>query len=166
MYAQVIDEEIIQIVDEQTLRELYPSTHFPSPIETRHLEGFDNWYVVQDDSTVPEYDAKNKKIEFVREWNAGAVIGSYKVLNLTKAEKDVLIESRWSQIKYHRDNTIASTDYLMTSDVFASFSEADKAKIVSYRQALRDITSQEDPFNISWPQLGIDSITLKYNVEI
>jgi len=29
MYAQVIDKEIVRIVDEQTLRELYPSTHFP-----------------------------------------------------------------------------------------------------------------------------------------
>lgn len=166
MYAQVIDEEIVQIVDEQSLRELYPSTHFPSPILQRHLEGFDNWYVVQDDPTVPEYDNKTKKVEFVREWNAGAVIGYYKVLNLTQSEKDALLESRWSQIRYHRDNTIASTDYLMTSDVFNSFSESDKAKITSYRQALRNITNQEDPFNITWPQLGINSITLKYNVEI
>ena len=166
MYAQVIEEEIVQIVNEQSLRELYPSTHFPSPILQAHLDGFDNWYVVQDDSTVPEYDSKTKKIEFTREWNAGAVVGSYKVLNLTKAEKDALAEARWNEVKYHRNNTINSTDYLVLPDVFASFSEADKAKIVSYRQALRDLTNQEDPFSISWPVLGIDSITLKYNVEI
>jgi hypothetical protein len=166
MYAQVIDEEIVQIVDEQSLRELYPSTHFPSPIEQRHLEGFDNWYVVQDDPTTPEYDFKTKKIEFVREWNAGAVVGYYKILNLTNAEKDALIESRWAQIRYHRDNTIISTDYLMMPDVFSSFSDSDKAKVISYRQALRDITNQEDPFNIAWPSLGIESITLRYNVEI
>jgi hypothetical protein len=166
MYAQVIEEEIVQIVDEQSLRELYPSTHFPSPILQAHLEGFDNWYVVQDDLSIPEYDAKNKRIEFTREWNAGAVVGSYKVLNLTKAEKDALVESRWNEVKYHRNNTINATDYLVLPDVFASFSESDKAKIVSYRQALRDLTNQEDPFNISWPSLGIDSITVKYNVEI
>ena len=40
MYAQVIEEEIVQIVNEQSLRELYPSTHFPSPILQAHLEGF------------------------------------------------------------------------------------------------------------------------------
>ena len=112
MYAQVIEEEIVQIVNEQSLRELYPSTHFPSPILQAHLEGFDNWYVVQDDLSIPEYDAKNKRIEFTREWNAGAVVGSYKVLNLTKAEKDALVESRWNEVKYHRNNTINATDYL------------------------------------------------------
>jgi hypothetical protein len=166
MYAQVIDEEIVQVVDEQTLRQLYPSTHFPSPIETRHLEGFDGWYVTQDDTTIPDFDRATKRIEFTRIWNSGAVVGSYKVLNLTAAEKTAEKTAQWSTVKYHRDNTLNSTDYLMTADVFAKFSEADQAKITSYRQALRDITEQEDPFNITWPSLGIGSITLKYNVEI
>ena len=92
MYAQVIEEEIVQIVNEQSLRELYPSTHFPSPILQAHLEGFDNWYVVQDNLTIPEYDSKNKRIEFTREWNAGAVKGSYKVLNLTNAIKNFTLK--------------------------------------------------------------------------
>jgi len=166
MYAQVKDEEIIQIVDEQSLRELYPSTHFPAVITQSSLEGFDDWYVTQDDVTVPEFDNSTKKISWTYEWNAGAVVGSYKVLNLTASEKAAEKEARWSQVKYHRDNTIASTDYLMTSDVFATFSESDKAKIIAYRQGLRDITEQEDPFNLTWPSLGIESIKLKYNVEI
>jgi hypothetical protein len=54
----------------------------------------------------------------------------------------------------------------MTSDLFNSFSATDQEKIVEYRQSLRDLTSQADPFNITWPSLDIESVTLKYKVEI
>jgi len=51
-------------------------------------------------------------------------------------------------------------------DVFSSFSNSDQEKIIAYRQALRNITDQVNPFKITWPALGISSITLKYSVEI
>lgn len=160
MYAQVIEEEIIQLVDEQSLREIYPSTHFPSPILQQHLEGFDNWYVVQDDPTVPEFDKSTKKLMFTREYNAGAVVGSYKVLNLTNAEKAEAEEAQWTTVKYNRNNMLKATDYLMLPDVHAKFDLADKEKISGFRQALRDITDQSNPFNIEYPTLDIPSITL------
>jgi hypothetical protein len=54
----------------------------------------------------------------------------------------------------------------MTSDVLNSFSSSDQEKITEYRQALRDLTDQDDPFNITWPVLGVESIQLRYKVEI
>lgn len=166
MYAQVIDKSITQIVDEQTLRHMYPSTHFPAVITKAALEGFENWYVVEDDTTVPEYDKLSKKIEFARSFNGKSVVGKYAVVNLTDEEKAALKESRWLEVRYHRDNTLNSTDYLMMSDLFNSFSVADQEKIVQYRQALRDLTDQENPFAITWPSLGIDSVSIKYNTVI
>lgn len=166
MYAQVIDNLVIQIVDEQSLRELYPSTHFPAVITQASLEGFDNWYVIEDETSIPEYDKSSEKIEFVRAFNGEAVVGQYNIVNLSNAEKLAVKEARKLEVRYHRDNTLNSTDYLMTSDLFNSFSAADQEKIVEYRQALRDLTDQEDPFNITWPSLGIESITLKYNMVI
>lgn len=160
MYAQVIDEEIIQIVDEQSLRELYPSTHFPSPILQRHLEGFDNWYVVQDDPTIPEFDKTTKKIQFIRSLNAGAVIGKWTVLNLTNEEKENNKENEWNIIKYNRDNLLKATDYLMLPDVHSRFDLADKNKIIEFRQSLRDITEQENPYEIVYPTLDIISIKI------
>jgi hypothetical protein len=160
IYAQVIEEEIIQVVGEQSLRELYPSTHFPSPILQSHLEGFDNWYVVQDDQTIPEYDKATKKILFTREWNAGAVKGSYKVLNLTNAEKAEAEDAAWNTARYNRDNMLRATDYLMLTDVYSKFDLADKEKISNFRQALRDITDQTNAFNIEYPTLDIPSIKL------
>jgi hypothetical protein len=160
MYAQVIDEEIVQVIDEQSLRELYPSTHFPSPILQSHLEGFDNWYVVQDDPTIPEFDKATKKLLFTREWNAGAVVGSYKVLNLTNDEKKAAQDAQWVTVKYNRNNMLKATDYLMLSDVYNNFNASEKTQIADFRQALRDITEQTDAFNIEYPTLGISSVTL------
>jgi hypothetical protein len=166
MYAQVIDDQITQIIDEASLRELYPSTHFPATITQDSLEGFDGWYVVEDNTELPEYNKATEKLEFSRFFNATRVVGQYSVVDLSVAEKAAAKEARVSEVRYHRDNTLNSTDYLMTSDLFNSFSAVDQQKIVDYRQALRDLTDQADPFNITWPSLGIESITLKYNVEI
>jgi hypothetical protein len=166
MYAQVIDDQITQIIDEASLRELYPSTHFPATITQDSLEGFDGWYVVEDNTELPEYNKATEKLEFSRFFNSTGVVGQYSVVNLSVAEKEAAKAARVSEVRYHRDNTLNSTDYLMTSDLFNSFSAVDQQKIVDYRQALRDLTDQADPFNITWPALGIESITLKYNVEI
>jgi len=166
MYAQVIDEEITRVVDEQSLREMYSSTHFPAVITQAALEGFDNWYVVEDNTELPEYDKATEKLEFSRFFNGTSVVGQYAVANLSNAEKAAAKAARTSEVRYHRDNTLNATDYLMTSDLFNSFSSTDQEKIVEYRQALRDLTSQADPFNITWPSLDIESITLKYKVEI
>jgi hypothetical protein len=166
MYAQVIEEEITTVVNEQSLREMYPSTHFPSPLTQEALEGFDGWYVVNDAVEVPEYDKASEKLEFTREFNGTSVVGKYSVVKLSNAEKAAAKEARKQEVRYHRDNTLTSTDYLMTSDVLNSFSASDQEKIVEYRQALRDLTDQEDPFNITWPVLGVESIQLRYKVEI
>lgn len=166
MYAQVVDGKITRVTDEQSLREMYSSTHFPAVITQAALEGFDDWYVVEDSTVLPEFDKASKKLEFNRSFNGTSVVGQYSVVDLSNAEKAAAKESRKQEVRYHRDNTLNATDYLMTSDLFNSFSAADQEKIVEYRQALRDLTSQSDPFNITWPSLGIESVTLKYKVEI
>lgn len=165
MYAQIIIGKVERLASEQELRELYPSTHFPSPLLQEHLDGFDDWYVVEDAESMPDFDIKSQKLEFVRELDSdkGIVVGKYNVLELTPEEINDVVETKWSNIRYHRDNAISSTDYLVLPDVFNSFDSADKEKILSYRLALRNITNQADPFNIVWPDLDIESITLKYN---
>jgi hypothetical protein len=166
MYAQVIDKHITQIVNEQQLREMYPSTHFPSPILESHLEGFDNWYICEDETETPSFDPTKKKVSFERALAGKKVKGSYVLIDLSNEEKAEVIANQWSLVKYHRDNTITATDYLVMPDVFSSFSDSDQQKIIAYRQSLRDITEQTNPFNITWPTLGIASVKLKYTVEV
>ena len=59
---------------------------------------------------------------------------------------DVQITAReWELIRTERNNKLKETDWRASSDLTMS----DDWK--TYRQALRDITTQSDPDNITWP---------------
>ena len=57
----------------------------------------------------------------------------------------------WTVIRVERNRLLAETDWWVTK-------AAEKASTINeeqlaYRQALRDITNQVNPFNIAWPTL-------------
>ena len=54
---------------------------------------------------------------------------------------------KWWEIRKERDRIIAHTDWTQNDDVPL----ATKLKWRDYRQQLRDITTQADPFKITWP---------------
>lgn len=56
-------------------------------------------------------------------------------------------ENEWSIVRYKRDQGLLSSDWTQLPDVPLATKEA----WAVYRQALRDITEQVDPFNIVWP---------------
>ena len=56
-------------------------------------------------------------------------------------------ETEWPLIRAERDRLLLACDWTQLPDVPL----ATKAVWASYRQALRDITLQSDPFNITWP---------------
>lgn len=56
-----------------------------------------------------------------------------------------------AEVRAKRDYLISQTDYLLQPDY--PISDADLAKIKEYRQALRDVPSQEGfPDNVVWPE--------------
>lgn len=56
---------------------------------------------------------------------------------------------KWLQVRYERDQRLAATDWRV---VKAQEQGATPESVwVEYRQALRDITLQPDPANITWP---------------
>lgn len=57
-------------------------------------------------------------------------------------------EQEWESIRAARDALLAKSDWTQLPDVPLATKEAWAA----YRQALRDITLQPDPFSITWPQ--------------
>lgn len=57
------------------------------------------------------------------------------------------IEWVWGDVRKERDRRLSATDWTQLPDVPIATKEAWAA----YRQALRDITEQPDPFNIVWP---------------
>jgi len=55
----------------------------------------------------------------------------------------------WVAVRFKRDKKLQACDWTVLSDV--PITSEKKAEWETYRQALRDITNQPDPFNITWP---------------
>lgn len=68
-------------------------------------------------------------------WGAGGWVDP-----ATSAEK-------WDQVRTQRNQLLSLSDWTQLPDVPLATKEA----WAIYRQALRDITLQQDPFNIVWP---------------
>lgn len=69
---------------------------------------------------------------------------------VTDASADQLTErteAQWGAVRTKRNRMLADCDWTQLPD--APVNATDWA---TYRQALRDITTQTDPFNIVWPQ--------------
>lgn len=58
-------------------------------------------------------------------------------------------ENEWAEIRKRRNGLLSACDWTQLPD--APLTDADKTAWAEYRQALRDITEQADPFNITWP---------------
>ena len=56
-------------------------------------------------------------------------------------------ETQWAVVRIERNKLLAGSDWTQMPDA----PDTAKAAWANYRQALRDITVQSDPFNIVWP---------------
>lgn len=55
-------------------------------------------------------------------------------------------EKQWAVVRAERNALLAASDWTQVADA-----PVDAAAWRLYRQALRDVTLQENPFNIVWP---------------
>ena len=82
-----------------------------------------------------------------------------KIRDLSKAEieqqtKEILVEFFSKQIREKRNGLLASADVLTQPDRWESYSPAQKKKISTYKQALRDITKQKGfPKDVTFPDM-------------
>jgi Phage tail assembly chaperone protein len=60
------------------------------------------------------------------------------------------VATQWNNIRGERDRLISMTDYTQMPD--CPITTESKANFLAYRQSLRDITNQTDPYNIVWPE--------------
>ena len=75
-------------------------------------------------------------------------------LTKIKTADDKLAEA-WDIVRKKRDKLLSACDWTQMSD--NALSDDDKSSWQEYRQALRDITDQEDPTNVEWPESPNDA---------
>ena len=56
---------------------------------------------------------------------------------------------QWKIVRFQRDKKLQSCDWTVLPDV--PMDAPKRTEWETYRQSLRDVTNQSDPFNITWP---------------
>jgi hypothetical protein len=71
------------------------------------------------------------------------------ITNATTEEIEQRKEEKWTEVRTQRDTLLTECDWTQMSDSPISGSKLTEWQ--TYRQSLRDITTQSNPFEITWP---------------
>ena len=81
---------------------------------------------------------------------------NYEIDNIEKLVNEIYsispksLEQAWAAVRRDRNFRLSRSDWTQLPD--SPLNEQQKNLAVVYRQQLRDITDQSDPFNIVWPE--------------
>lgn len=98
------------------------------------------WTVAPDPIT---YDGRTHNIN----WNSET--SSWYLTEVTAEDQAERIAAGWRGVRSERNSMLAESDYMVIQAIESGTTIA--SNWATYRQALRDITNQSDPFDITWP---------------
>ena len=125
-----------------TIQKLFPNTSFSVAGPNADFLTANN--VVELVQTLT-YTRPTQKLTTVDAYVDSGKVYTVKVESTTSDEQTDLTNQQWVNIRSERDLKLQETDWRASSDL--TLSDAWK----TYRQALRDVPTQSDPFNITWP---------------
>ena len=150
LIAKVEDGQVINVSD---YRDMFPNTSFPaSGPDAEFLEANSCMTV----TVWKPYDQLTEKLASVTPYIEGNTVYTIAVEPLTREEIEANTESQWAKIRSQRDTLLQSCDWTQLPDV--PFVEQARQEWATYRQALRDVTNQTDPYNIVWPVTPNDAV--------
>ena len=144
MYLRIINDTIEYPYDILTLREAYPNVSLPENLTDEALIEWD-MHVVQP-TPIPVDHTKNIT-EGTPTLIDGVYYKSWVQTDATSEEISYRIENQWETVRIQRNELLTQCDWTQLSDIPSETKEA----WTIYRQALRNITTQTNPFNIEWP---------------
>jgi hypothetical protein len=144
MYLRIIDDTINYPYTINQLRESYPNVSLPAELSNESLIEWD-MYVVQ--PTPIPIDYTKNITEGIPTLIDGIYYKNWVQTNATEDEIFYRIENQWETIRIQRNELLANCDWTQLSDIPSETKEA----WTIYRQALRNITTQANPFSIEWP---------------
>jgi hypothetical protein len=144
MYLRIINDIINYPYTIEQLKLDNPNVSFPQILTSDSLN---EWgvYDVQQSSKPNDY-TKNF-IEGTPALSGDEYIQTWNQSNASADEINSRIENQWIEIRNLRDSLLTESDW--TNLVDSPQNSNNDWKV--YRQALRDITNQSDPYNINWP---------------
>jgi hypothetical protein len=133
----------------ENFQQLNTGMSLPFPLLPEHIEP--HGYGIYDFAMPPECGVfeKLEEIAPVKSLDNGVYYQTRIVVAMTEQETAERTEQEWSAIRANRNKRLDDCDWTQLSD--APLTNVQTASWATYRQALRDITEQADPFNINWP---------------
>ena len=136
-------------VTEENLRMLFPEVSFPRAFSPSDVEpyGFGMYEFTQ----IPETPRFKKLVEItpVKRDN-GIYYQTWGFEDMNETEQAASTETKANEIRRFRKLTLMDCDWTQLSD--APINSEKKTEWIVYRQALRDISLQENfPWGVNWP---------------
>jgi len=146
MYLKLKDGNIIYPYTLDDLKRENSNVSFPISITNDILENFDV-YPVQSVSVDDDY-TKNI-VEGTPIFSGSVYIQTWNITDATEEEINIKIEEKWIEIRDIRDSLLVQSDWTQFQDSPITGSKLTEWQ--TYRQSLRDITNQSNPFSLTWP---------------
>lgn len=125
----------------------FPNVSIPIPPTQEDLDslGVDPILEGPQPTTTPyQYVVRSGPTEIKGQW-----YWVYTAYDMDAEQKEYVTQQQWNAVIATRDSLLQQSDYTQLPDV--PLSPVEKQEWATYRQQLRDITNQPDPFNIIWP---------------
>lgn len=137
------NKETNTIYTEQELRNLYPNVSLPTVINANDL-GLEVIF----ETPLPEVTEYQRAVfNGIIQDAKGNWVKSYRIEDLSEIEINQINENKANNIRLSRNKLLADSDWTQVADA-----PVDKTAWATYRQELRDITSQIGfPFNVLFP---------------
>ena len=144
MYLRIINNEISYPYTIKDLKAAHRNITFPNEIGEETMTQFGLYEVEQ----TPKPNDYTKNItEGTPILTDGVYYQNWIQTDASQSEIDYRLENQWFIIRETRNELLTECDWTQLSDIPTET----KAIWSEYRQSLRDITSQTNPFSITWP---------------
>ena len=150
MYLKVSGSTITYPYSVQNLKNENPNISFPTIISDSLLESFNIYQVEMKNSGYDNDD--NKDVTEVTPTLSGSIyIQTYTISDADTETINKRREIKWSEVRSGRDSLLSESDWTQFND--SPISGSTLTDWQTYRQSLRDITNQSDPYDITWPNI-------------
>ena len=135
----------------ENFKQLNAGMSLPFPLLPEHIEP--HGYGIYDFSMPPEHGVfeKLEEVAPVKSSDNGVYYQTRIVVAMNEQEIAERIALEWARVRFERSRKLSDCDWTQLPD--APLTNVQTAEWATYRQALRDITEQADPFNIIWPTI-------------
>ena len=144
MYLRIVNNETTYPYSLEKLKEDNPRASFPSEMTELVMNEFNIYEVRQ---TAKPNDYTKNISEGTPILVEGVYYQNWEQTNASESEINSRIQIKWEEIRQIRNELLQECDWTQLNDIATEI----KTAWQSYRQELRDVTTQSNPFSIVWP---------------